>query len=87
MNKFSIFGLKVWYFKKKGNQIFKDSKDLGPKPVMSTIENFPPYITAAFSISDQIYYFFRENEYCKRPLIVGKCSTKLILIHKKEILF
>jgi len=50
----------------------KDSEDNGPKTVISTIEKFPPYISAAFSLSDDIYYFFRGNQYCKRPLIVDK---------------
>ena len=66
---------KVWYFKiKDGNSGICKSGDEDPNPklVSSSLENFPPGITAAISTNQVVYYFFRGDEYCKRPLLVDK---------------
>ena len=65
---------KVWYFRKNGKNIYKDSEDYGPHKIKKSAENFPQLLSAALTLNYNIYYFFRKDRYCKRPLIVDKDS-------------
>lgn len=67
---------KVWYFRKKGKVIYRDSEDNGPFDVKDTPEKFPPDLGAALTFNQNVYYFFRGNKYCKRPIIVDKDSLR-----------
>ena len=63
--------IQVWYFRKKGKKLIKDSKQNGPHRTDTMRENIPPDICAAYTDDFNIYYFFKDDKYCKRPLKMG----------------
>jgi hypothetical protein len=60
--------LKVYYFYRKENS-FKFSDEW--VPIRDNKKKLPPDIQAVFKGPDELYYFIREDNYCRRPLDVS----------------
>lgn len=63
---------KVWYYKRKGSIVVNYNTNNQPMKASDTNENFPKNVDASFSLNNQVYYFFRATQYCKRPLFVDE---------------
>jgi hypothetical protein len=60
--------LKVYYFYRK-EKSFEFSDEW--VPIKDNKKKLPPDIQAVFKGSDELYYFMREDNYCRRPLDVS----------------